>query len=73
MKGAWVWGAGCSSGRSPLGGTAFDLVTKSIVFARLGPPHAATNTLISPGSSSCTPARIPVRSGASVPICPAAA
>ena len=32
----------CFSGRSPLGGTAFDLVTKSIVFSRVGPPACST-------------------------------
>ena len=39
-----------------LGGAAFDLVTKSIVFARIGPPPAPTDRDRSRTSSSCTPA-----------------
>ena len=53
-----------------VGGTAFDLVTKSIIFSRVGPPPCAASRRSSPGSSSCTPARIRVRSGASVPSLP---
>ena len=54
-----VSAAGSSSGRSPLGGAAFDLATKSLVFARIGPPPASPGRARSRTSSSCTPATTP--------------
>ena len=46
-----------------VGGTTFDLVTKSIVFNRIGPAACQDSRRSFPGSSSCTRARIPVHSG----------
>ena len=55
-----------------LGGTSFDLVTKSIVFARVGPllRRRFRSSLV---SWSCTPVTIRVHFGDSAPACPAAA
>ena len=38
-----------------LGGTAFDLTTKSMVFAKVGPPPVLDRIRLCPTFSSCTP------------------
>ena len=55
--------AACFSGRSRWAGPPFDLVTKSIVFSRLGPPPARRSVRSSRTFWSCTPVRTRVRSG----------